>query len=131
MIVPLLLALATLQAQDAPVQKLSLPNGVVLYAEEMPKSQGFSLLFFVSTLGQPEAEGVAGQRHLLEHLIAKGQNRDLDAKLEVRGVSLTADTLRDGIRFEMEGPSDQLSMAIESLKELITVPSFESEEVER
>ena len=131
MIAPLLLALCARQAQDAPIQKLSLPNGVVLYAEEMPKSSGFSLYLFVSSLGRPEPEGVVGQRHLLEHLLAKGTNRDLDAKLEVRGVSLAADTLRDGIRFEIEGPSDQLSMAIESLKELVTAPSFEKEEVER
>lgn len=130
MIAPLLLAISAYQAQDAPIQKQTMPNGAVLYAEEMPKARGFSLHFFISTLGHPERTTMTGQRHLLEHLLAKGQNRDLDAKLEVMGVSLSADTLRDGIRFEIEGPGEQLNIAIESLKDLITKPSFEKDEIE-
>lgn len=130
MIAPLLLAISAYQAQDAPIQKQTMPNGAVLYAEEMPKARGFSLHFFISTLGHPEPASMTGQRHLLEHLLAKGQNRDLDAKLEVLGVSLSADTLRDGIRFEIEGPGEQLNFAIESLRELVTKPTFKKEEIE-
>lgn len=120
MFVALFLSAAIAQIRDAPQQKTTLPNGVVLYAEEMPRASGFTLHLFVSTLGHAEAEGETGHRHVLEHFVAKGPNSDIDAKLEALGLTLTADTLRDGIRFEIEGAPAQLSAAVQSMKELVS-----------
>lgn len=126
MFVALLLTAALAQVRDTPQQKTTLPNGVVLYAEEMPRANGFTLHLFVSTLGHPEPEGQRGHRHILEHIVAKGPNRDIDAKLEVLGLTLTADTLRDGIRFEIEGAPGQFSAAVQSMKQLVADAGMES-----
>ncbi|MCH8978990.1 MAG: insulinase family protein [Armatimonadetes bacterium] len=126
MFVAILLTAALAQVRDSPQQKTTLPNGVVLYAEEMPRANGFTLHLFVSTLGHPEPEGQRGHRHFLEHIVAKGRDRDIDAKLEVLGLTLTADTLRDGIRFEIEGAPGQFNAAVQSLRQLVADPDMES-----
>ncbi len=105
-------------------QKRVLDNGAVLYAAAMPDTRGFFLHLFVSS-------AVGDHRHLIEHLVAKGQNKDIDVKLESRGVFLSAATLNDGIRFEMEGPHEALPAAIEALSELLKLRTISKEEVER
>jgi hypothetical protein len=119
------------QPQIAPQKKVTLPNGVALYAERMEKANGFSLSFFASTLGEPEKDGQRGYRHLIEHIVAKGRKKDIDARLEVRGLYLTADTLQDGIRFEIEGASDQLPTAIAALTELLEFSQLTQEEIDK
>ena len=119
MFVAIFLTAALAQIRDAPQQKTTLPNGVVLYTEQMPRASGFTLHLFVSTLGHAEPEGEEGHRHFLEHLVAKGRNRDIDARLEVRGLTLTADTLRDGIRFEIEGAPGEFNSAVQAMMELV------------
>ncbi len=117
------------QPQIAPQRKTTLPNGVALYAERMEKANGFTLHFFVSTLGEPEKAGQRGYRHIIEHLVAKGRKKDVDARLEVRGLYLTADTLQDGIRFEIEGASSELPAAISALSELLEFPQVAQEDI--
>jgi hypothetical protein len=130
-LVSTLLAVLAMSPAAPQERKTVLPNGVALYAENMPKSGGFTLHLFVSALGEPEKDGQRGHRHLLEHLVAKGRNRDLDARLESHGLYLTADTLQDGVRFEIEGAADGLPVAIEALKELFEFPAVTQEEVAR
>ncbi len=127
----LLATLAIAQPQIAPQRKTTLPNGVALYSERMEKANGFTLHFFVSTLGEAEKEGQRGYRHIIEHLVAKGRQRDVDARLEARGLYLTADTLQDGIRFEIEGASDQLPSAIAVLTELLEFPQVTQAEIDK
>lgn len=131
MLSTLVLSLAISQVPDAPRQITTLPNGIVLCAEEMPQASGFALILYVSTLGHPETAELYGQRHLLEHIVAKGQNRDIDAKLEVRGLSLTAETFRDGISFEIVGPPDEFGMAVAMIREFLEPPQVSANEIEK
>ncbi len=112
-------------SQDQP-QKTVLPNGAVVYVERMD-SPGFTLHLFVSTMGAKEQS--PGLRHLLEHLVGKGNG--LDAKLESRGLTLTAETLRDGVRFEIEGNANSAAVAIEALKELLAPRTLTQEEIDK
>lgn len=110
-------------------KKLVLDNGVVIFVNAIPSQRSFFLHMFVSTSAMPEKPGELGTRHLLEHLLAKGQKKDIDAKLESRGIFLSAATTRDGIRFEMEGPPESLPTAIESLREYFSLRAMTSEEI--
>ena len=89
------------------------------------------LHLFVATGGAPEAEGQRGEHHLLEHLVARGPDGDLSKQLELRGMYLSADTLRDGIRFEIEGPSDQLDYAVHAMREVMKPPVVTADEIKR
>lgn len=123
MLCTLVAALAIAQSQP---QKTVLPNGAVVYAERTA-TNGFTLQLFVSCMGAKEQ--APGLRHLIEHLVAKGRTKDIDAKLESRGLTLSAETLRDGIRFEIEGASENAPTAIEAVKELLTLREITDEEV--
>jgi len=123
--------IAVLAISQSGPQKATLPNGAVIYAESMDGAKGFALHLFVSAMGAKEQDGQQGFRHLLEHLVAKGRSRDLAAKLESRGLTLTADTLRDGIRFEIEGASQDVAFAIAALDELLTLRDIQQEEIDK
>ena len=128
----LLVSLFAALAIAAPAQqKTTLDNGVMVYAERMESAHGFTVHLFVSTWGAPEQEGQHGWRHLIEHLAAKGRNKDIDAKLESQGLTLTADTLPDGIRFEIEGSGGKEAIAIEALRDLLAFPVLTLEEIAR
>lgn len=119
------------QPQDAPQRKSVLPNGVSLYAERVEGTKLFALHFSVSALGEPEPDGLQGFRHLVEHLTARGSKGDLDARLESKGLYLTADTGIDGVRFEIEGDANESDFAIGQLAELLVFPSLTQEKVAR
>ena len=127
MLVTLFAALAIAHTQE----KAPLPNGAAVYAERMPDARGFTLVFFVSSFGHPEAEGRSGFRHLLEHFVAKGTGRDLNDKLEAKGMTLNASTLPDGIRFEIEGPAGAVPDAIIALKDLLAFTPPTQEEISK
>lgn len=128
MLVTFLAALAV--AGPAP-QKTTLDNGVMVYAERMDSAPGFTVHLFVSTWGAQEPEGQRGWRHLIEHLVAKGRNKDLAAKLEAQGLTLSADTLPDGVRFEIEGSAGKEAQAIQALRDLLAFPALTQEDVAR
>ena len=128
------LVAATVFAQEPQIaaqRKVVLDNGASLYSERVEGAQAFTLHLFVSAMGEPEQEGQRGHRHLLEHLVAKGRAKDVDARLERMGLYLTADTLQDGLRFEIEGAPEHATDAIEALKELLEFSPPSEEELAR
>ena len=119
------------QPQESPQRKAVLPNGTSLYAERVENAKVFFLHLSVSALGEPEKEGQQGHRHLIEHIVAKGRKKGLDASLESRGLYLTADTTQDGVRFEIEGAASEFAFAIAQLADLLEFPTVTQAEVER
>lgn len=120
--------MAGLAASPSLDQKAVLDNGAIVYTANVPTTNVFYLQLFLAIPRNLEG---ADLRHFMEHLIAKGQNKDLDAKLEARGITLTAETLHDGVRFGMEGPSEAVSAAVSALSELLVAPRLVSEEIEK
>lgn len=123
---PLLgLALLALPAQqEAPRLRTLLANGATLHVERFAGAQVLSVQLFVSSRSAGENAETHGHRHLLEHLILKGQRGDLDRRMESQGVFFTGRTHRDSIQFEFTGKPDQLEALLSGAQELIVEPKF-------
>lgn len=106
--------------QDRPVAKVTLPNGTLVYARRLEGAKTFSVVLAACALKQTETQESHGIRHLLEHLVAKGPNHDVDALLEGQGMILKAETTRDAVTFEVSGTREQLPTALEAFKRMLS-----------
>lgn len=112
----LALALATaLIAQDDPPRLRTLcPNGAAVIVERMPKEPMISVQLWSSARLVRENKAQHGYRHLLEHLLVRGDGQ-LDRKLETAGCYLRARTFRDAMQIEINVGPRQLDLAIQAL----------------
>lgn len=109
----------------------TLPNGSRIWAESMPAAKDCTVILWLSSPEIRETPATHGQRHLLEHLIAKGPDSKLDIALENRGLMLLAETSRDAIHFRIDCPPDQLNFVIESILAVTKPRAFTAEEIQR
>ncbi len=116
-----LLALTlTASAQiEPPRLRTLLPNGSICLVENMPNAKIVSVQLFASSLRFPDTPTNHGFKHLLEHLLLKGPNKDLDMKMETQGIFFTGRTLRDAMQIEFTCSPSQIGIAIESLNTLM------------
>jgi len=119
--------IACLLATQVPVQQPSrlrtvLPNGAAIIVDNIPGAKSLSVQLFASSRGTEETPITNGLRHLLEHIVARGPNGDLDKRLETAGGFLTAETSRDAMIFRLSLPSGQLAMGIKIVGELMHMP---------
>jgi hypothetical protein len=84
-----------------------------------------------NAVSQPETEETRGLRHMLEHLVVKGQDRLLDRRLEAKGLTLTATTTRDYMVIQITGPQEHLDDAIAGMKEITLPISVTQEEIDK
>lgn len=106
-------------SQEGDIVQKELPNGAKYRIERVSDSGQVMAALYVDESNLPQDGGTSGTRHLLEHLIAKGGDRQLDRRLESVGLSLTAFTERDGTAFVIMGPSSQAVAAVQSLADLL------------
>lgn len=118
-------------AQDSPRLRTLLPNGSAILVEQFPKSKVLSVQVFAGTRGCAETPATHGHRHLLEHLVLKGTNGDLDQRLEAEGIFFTGRTHRDALQFEFTGRAEQLGLLLDGVRELLSEPSWTEAELER
>lgn len=130
---PLLgLALLAMPAQqEAPRLRTLLANGATLHVERFAGAKVLSVQLFVSSRSAGERAETHGHRHLLEHLILKGQRGDLDRRLESQGVFFTGRTHRDAMQFEFTGKPEQLEVLLTGAQELIAEPKFTQAAIDR
>jgi hypothetical protein len=95
-----------------------LPNGAAILVEPMP-SRSVSIQLWASSRGVEERPETHGLRHLLEHVLALGPDRDLDRRLESKGGFLRARTFRDATQVEITVPADQLDLGFTALGEVL------------
>lgn len=131
MVLPLVSALVLGLFQDRPIVKQTLPNGATVYAKRIEGAKTFSIVLAAVSLTPGETEETHGMRHLLEHLLAKGPKHDVDSLLESRGMVLKAETTRDAVVFEVSGPRSELSIAVESLKRVVSKLATTPEELKK
>lgn len=105
--------------QNDPRLRRLLPSGAVAFAEYMPDAKYFCLQLFASSRGAKDTTETHGWRHLLEHLITKGPDKGLEARLEAQGIFLTAETQRDATSFTFVGPPEKVDVAISAIGELL------------
>ncbi len=111
---------ACLGHQSRVAIKETLPNGVIVYAQRIEGTTQMAATLASVSKDQPETADSHGMRHLLEHLVAKGPDKDVDKGVEGRGMVLLAETTRDSVTFSLHGPKDTASMAVTVLGQLVS-----------
>lgn len=99
-------------------QRTILPNGARLQVEATNHNDRAAVAMAVTLAGLTQEEMSHGKVHLLEHLAARGPNRDLDQRLEEEGMSLTVATTRDAMVFHISCRPRQIAFALEGLASL-------------
>lgn len=118
------------QPDDRPRIREELSNGVKL----LTSNQGYvgSGKVCLVVYASAQSSGVpASGRHLLEHISAKGSNKDVDRRLETVGVLLQADSTRNGTWFLLSGSADQLPVMVDCVKDILGPLKTTAEELKR
>jgi hypothetical protein len=127
----LLASIALCQGQDQPPRlRTILENNSIILVEPMPKERVISVQLFASSKYVPETPETHGFRHLLEHLVARGDGT-LDRKLETQACFMTASTLRDAMHIELTVGPTQLQLALDTLGVLLRRPAFTQERIDK
>jgi hypothetical protein len=108
-----------------------LPNGAIVLVERHPQAKSLYLHLFVSsqtTLETPETHGL---HHLLEHLEAKGRDREVDRELELHGALLTAETFRDATAYTINLRPTDLSLGLRAISSVMQLGPVTKEQVSR
>lgn len=95
----------------------------------MPSAKSMSVQVFAGTRGVPETRATHGWRHLLEHLILKGKDGQLDQRLEAQGIFFTGRTYRDAMQIEFTGTPDKLPHVLGAIEEILTSPLPKAEDI--
>ena len=117
--------------QNDPRLRRLLPSGAVVFAEVVPDAKYFCLQLFASSRGAKDTAETHGFRHLLEHLVTKGPDKGLEARLETQGVFLSAETQRDAMSFAFVGPPEKIDIAISAVRELLQPLRSTEKEIEQ
>lgn len=78
-----------------------------------------SVQLFASSRACSESPSNHGQRHLLEHLLAKGKDGKLGERLESEGWFISAETYRDFMAFKLAGPASRWERAAQAVSEIL------------
>ncbi len=117
---PLAVAVALFTTQGQPPRlRTVLPNNSTILVEPMPNEKTISIQLWAASRGVEERPEIHGLRHLMEHIIALGPNRDIDQRLETVGGTLSARTFRDATQIEIDVPASQLSLGLEAMSEML------------
>ena len=131
MISTLLLSSVLMVQDNRPRIREELPNGVEILAARVDDDDTAVVVVFASTKGMAQTPGGDGMRHLLEHICAKGPNKDADRRLETEGVLLSAETTRGGLILKTSGPAIKLSLALQVLGGIVSELKTSQEEIDR
>ncbi len=124
------IAIAAPAIQDPPRLRTVLENNAVILVEPMPKEPVISVQLFASARYIPETEATHGYRHLLEHVLMRGDG-SLDRKLESQACFMKAATLRDAMQIDLTVGPNQLQLGLDTLATLLRKPSFTQDRLDR
>jgi predicted Zn-dependent peptidase len=115
----LLAARGLAQDVEPPRLRTLLPNGSISLVENLPDAKVVSVQLFASSIRFRDTLENHGYKHLLEHLLLKGPNKDLDVKMESQGIFFTGRTLRDAMQIEFTCTSAQIPTVLDTLDVLM------------
>lgn len=128
---PLIALLALAPAQDQPPRlRTVLDNNSIVLVEPMPQEKVICVDLFASAKYVPETEATHGYRHLLEHLIARGDG-SLDRKLESQACFLEASTMRDAMQIQIRVGPTQLQLALDTLAGVLKKPEITQDRIDK
>ncbi len=123
----LLTGLLAAQGTEAPRTLERLSNGSLLYVERMESADRVSVQLWISARGTEERLETNGRRHLLEHFLAKAQDKFCDES----GVFMSAETTREAMAFKVEASPQKLSFAVQAVKQLFQPLKITQAEIDR
>lgn len=126
-----LLAAFALHQQPSERLRTILPNGAAVLVVRMPKAKSLTVELIGSSKYTPETKATHGYRHLLEHLLARGENHDIDHLLESEGAFLTARTQRDAMQFEISLPPGDLDMGLAVVGQFLQPPLITQADIDK
>lgn len=115
-IASLLAALAGAQGTDpgAPRLRTETEAGSVIWVESVPDAKEVVVSLWASARDTAETPTTHGHRHLLEHLMARG-DASIDRRLESEGITLTAQTFRFAMHFQFRCPPGKENRAFQEI----------------
>ncbi|WP_431282089.1 M16 family metallopeptidase [Humitalea sp. 24SJ18S-53] len=117
------------------VRVTTLPNGLTIVSEHMPRVETVSIGAYVAAGTRNEDASENGVSHFLEHMAFKGTaKRDAAAiarDMEDVGGHLNAYTARENTAYYAKVLKEDLPLAADILGDILTHSTFEPEEVER
>jgi hypothetical protein len=117
-------------ASSAPIRE-ELVGGLELIVVPMPAASSVSLRYVVRAGSAHDPPGREGLAHLLEHLLAQGQDLRLLPDARARGAELNAFTSRDTTIYVLDAPRAAFRDLAERLLRSITDPRLDPAEIAR
>lgn len=116
-------------------KKTQLSNGLKVIFERNMSAKIVSLYIGVKIGSADETNQEAGICHLIEHMLFKGttsyRTGDIASLVESRGGELNAYTSFDQTVYYINLPSQHLKQGLNILKEMVSLATFDAEELER
>jgi hypothetical protein len=118
-------------SQDLPRLRTRLPNGATVLVERMPKARTLTVQLWLGVRGARDTAATAGYRHLLEHLMARQRDGEIDRKIESVGGLLRAETQPDAMVFEATVPPGRIAEAAEAVRAMLIAQPLSAEDIAR
>lgn len=112
-----------------------LSNGLVVVTDPMMQLESAAVGVWVNAGARNESKSLMGISHMLEHMAFKGTKtrsaRAIAEEMESVGGFLNAYTSREQTAFHARILKDDVPLALDILADILTAPTFESNELER
>ncbi len=135
MVVIACLVMANNTAARMNVQKIRMPNGLVVASEVMPNFRSVCIGVWVRSGSRFEDAGCSGISHFIEHLLFKGTRSrsasDIAKEIDSVGGQLDAFTDKEYVGFYARVLDEHLPQAFELLSDIVLNPTFPAVEIER
>lgn len=111
------------------IQKLTLPNGLVVISETMPHVRSISVGIWIRTGSRREAPLENGIAHFIEHMVFKGTEHrtaeEIARSIDSIGGMLDAFTAKEMTCFNAKVLDEHLPIAFEIISDLVLHPRFD------
>ncbi|HYL09401.1 MAG TPA: pitrilysin family protein [Candidatus Acidoferrales bacterium] len=115
------------------IQKLTLPNGLVVISETMPHVRSVSVGIWMRTGSRRETPGQNGIAHFIEHMVFKGTEHrsaeDIARSIDSIGGMLDAFTAKEMTCFNAKVLDEHLPIAFEIISDLVLRPRFDDQDL--
>ncbi|HRW38121.1 MAG: insulinase family protein [Acidimicrobiales bacterium] len=116
------------------VERTDLDSGLTVVTETMAGARSASFGCWVRVGARDERDELAGASHFLEHLLFKGTEsrtgREVSEAIESVGGELNAHTSHEHTAFYARVPASAADLGLELLREVVTTPAFDADDVE-
>lgn len=123
------------QVTDPRIRRETLANGVRLVTEAMPHVRSVSVGVWLRRGSRHEPSDHAGIAHFVEHMLFKGTEtrsaEDIAQQVDSIGGQLDAFTSKEYAGYYMKVLDEHLPRAVNLLSDLVSRPTFASDELER